>query len=93
MIDDGPGTKLGLFYRGKDNSVTIYTCYNDGATWSGNTSISDQPGKINPETSAAPAACLYNNRLYLVYRGWIGGDIFLSFFDGATWEAIRRSAV
>jgi hypothetical protein len=81
---------LGLFYRGRPPSWDIYSATFNGSVWAGDTDISNQPGGINPMTDVALAACLYNNRLYVAYKGWSGTDIYLSVFDGTTWFGDRR---
>ncbi|CAD5246587.1 conserved hypothetical protein [Bosea sp. 62] len=82
--------KLGLFYRGKGESTEIFTSIYDGTTWAGDTSISSQRGGITPKTKSAPAACLYNNRILMVYNGHLGSNIFMSFFDGVTWGSDQK---
>ncbi|MGX1785824.1 hypothetical protein ACWIGM_03755 [Bosea sp. NPDC055332] len=77
--------KLGLFYRGRVDNEHIFTTVYDGASWTGDTSISSQPGGIDPRTWDPPAACLYNNDLYLVYGSRDGNDIYMSVYSGSTW--------
>jgi hypothetical protein len=76
--------RLYLVYKGEDSN-TLYTAYFDGNRWYGNAKISDQPGKISPESNYNPGFAVYNNRLYLVYKGEGSNTLYTAYFDGTRW--------
>lgn len=76
--------KLFMVYKGSDNNM-LYSAYYDGTTWFGNKAIKDQPGGINPQTNQSPAVVIFNNRLYLIYKGYNNNVLYTAYFDGTTW--------
>lgn len=78
-------TGLGMFYRGGGDNYHIHSCAFDGTAWRGGASVANQPGGIDPKSDAAPATCLYNNRVYVGYKGWTDDTIRLAVHDGRTW--------
>ena len=77
--------RLYLVYKG-ESSNTLYSAWFDGQTWSGNTKISDQPGGITPESNYNPDVCVFNDRMYLVYKGAHSNSLYTAYFDGASWH-------
>jgi hypothetical protein len=75
---------LTIIYKGA-SSNTLYTAFFDGATWFGNTKISDQYGGISPESNYNPIPVLFNNRLYLVYKGVHGDSLYSAYYEGNSW--------
>jgi hypothetical protein len=77
---------LYLIYKG-ESSNTLYTTKFDGAIWTGDEKISDQPPKtIAPESNYTPAAVTFNGRLYLIYKGAHSNALYYASFDGTTWH-------
>jgi len=75
---------LNLVFKGA-HSNTLYSAYYDGTAWHGNTKIQDQPGQLTPESTLNPGSCLYNNRLYLVYKGADSPHLYMAYYDGVKW--------
>jgi hypothetical protein len=75
---------LTLAYKGA-HSKDLYTAYFDGASWHGNTEIGDQPGGISPKSDQNPGTCLFNNSLFLVYKGAGSNDLYIASYDGIKW--------
>ncbi|MGO4559470.1 hypothetical protein [Rhizobiales bacterium 3FA27D7] len=78
-------TMLGVFYKGGTDNYGLHSCSFDGTTWRGGADVSGQPGGINAKTDKALGACLYENRLYVAYKGWTSDDLYIAVFDGTTW--------
>lgn len=78
-------TMLGVFYKGGTDNYGLHSCSFDGTTWRGGADVSGQSGGINAKTDKALGACLYENRLYVAYKGWTSDDLYISVFDGTTW--------
>lgn len=94
--DNNPGVavfnnRMYIVYKGA-NSDTLYTAFYDGTTWQGNQKISDQPGDISPESNYCPNAAVYNNRLYIVYKGAHSDNIYTAAFDGNSWSGNTKIA-
>lgn len=77
--------KLYMTYKAWDSSV-LYVAWFDGTTWYGNTPIGQQPGGLFLQSDRTPAMCVYNKRLYLVYKVWNDLTLNSVWFDGATWH-------
>ncbi len=75
--------KLYMVYKGE--SSTMYVAWFDGTKWFGNVKISSQSGGISPKTSLGVAAAVYNDRLYIAYRGSSSSTLYYAWFDGAKW--------
>lgn len=67
------------------NNNNFYTAQYDGKHWKDNTQIPQINGS-NPQSSYSPGVAVFNNKLYLVYRGAHNNDIYTAWFDGKTWE-------
>lgn len=78
-------SRLYLTYLGA-HLTNMYTASFDGATWTGNTKISDQPGGIAPASNYNPDVDVYDNKMYLVYKGTWFNDLYTCSFDGTTWR-------
>ncbi len=76
--------RLYMIYKGPNTNGLNYAVF-DGTTWSGNSLISGQPGRINPESSSNPGIAVFNGLLYLIYRGPNSNDLNMATFDGTTW--------
>lgn len=90
LTDAGPGavvfrSKLYLFYKGR-GTTQLYMSWYDATRWYGDTPIANQPGGIDPWSDATPTAAVFDDRLFLVYKGARSDVIYLSWFDGATWS-------
>ena len=77
--------RLYLVYKGA-HSDDLYTCYYDGINWIGDTKIADQPGDVDPKSDHRPAVCVYNNYLYVVYKGPSSNKLYTARYDGTTWR-------
>ncbi|GAA4299627.1 hypothetical protein [Compostibacter hankyongensis] len=85
---------LYMFYKGKGTN-DIFVAWYDGNTWEGNVPISAQPGGINPQSNYAPNGQIFDNKLYIVFKGWDNNNLYSAYFDGTTWRgntAIRYQA-
>jgi hypothetical protein len=76
---------LTLAYKGA-HTDDLYTAYFDGASWHGNKEIGDQPGGISPKSDQNPGTCLFNNSLFLVYKGAGSNDLYIASYDGIEWS-------
>lgn len=74
-----------IVYKGA-SSNDLYTAWFDGSSWHGNSKISDQGGHITPESNYCPNAAVYNNSMYIVYKGAHSDDLYTAVFDGNTWS-------
>ena len=54
-------------------------------TWHGNVPISKLLGGVSPESDTAPAAAVYDGKLYLIYKGQSTRTLFVAWFDGTRW--------
>ena len=81
--------KLYTVYKGWDNN-TLYSAWFDGTTWHGNKRISEQPGGINPMSNYNPGMAVFNDKLYIVYKGWDNNVLYSAWFDGTTWHGNTR---
>jgi hypothetical protein len=70
--------KLYLVYKGYPPVYTIWWSWYDGRQWEGNEQVV-VPGR-EPLTDAAPALALYDNKLYLVYKGHSVDTIWWSWY-------------
>lgn len=52
--------------------------------WTGNQPIKDI-STISPESDQAPALAAYQGKLYMIYRGALKDDYYVSVFDGQDW--------
>lgn len=66
----------------------MYYSYFDGEKWRGDTRISVNGN--TPQTTKAPAAVVFNNRLYIVYKGGSTTSVYYSYFDGVSWKGDTR---
>lgn len=85
--------RLYLVYT-RSGSDQLCVCWFDGA-WRGDVAISSQPGLIDARADGHPGMLLFNNRMYLVYKGPGTSDLYSAWYDGATWgggEAIKEQA-
>jgi hypothetical protein len=76
---------LVIVYKGA-HSNTLYTCYFDGSKWHGNDKISSQPGDIHPESNYTPGVTVFNNWLYILYKGAHSNELYTSWYDGSKWN-------
>ncbi|MEH0158414.1 phosphatidylinositol-specific phospholipase C domain-containing protein [Limibacter armeniacum] len=76
--------RLYIIYKDA-HSDELFTAYFDGSAWYGNTKISDQPGDIDPESNYSPGTAVFDNKLYLVYKGAHSNELFTAYFNGTTW--------
>jgi hypothetical protein len=77
--------KLYIVYKGQNTKDIFFTIY-DGQFWSGDARISSQPGGIRPESSANPSLVVFNNLLYMIYKGPQNNDLNYAYFDGKVWH-------
>lgn len=77
--------KLFVIYKGVSTSNLYLTTF-DGVHWSGDTRISSLPGGIAPESTDSPGLAVYQNRLYMIYKGPNNNDLNYAFFDGTAWQ-------
>jgi hypothetical protein len=76
---------LYLVYK-EAGSNALRTASFDGQTWYGGTRIADQPPPaISPESNYNPATVVFNERLYLVYKGAHSNTLYTAWFDGSRW--------
>jgi hypothetical protein len=86
-VDDNT---LYLVYK-EHSGNTIYWSRYDGSHWEGDEQVvvtTTVPGLIRrePHTDAAPALAVYDNKLYLVYRGHYTDTIWSSWYEGGQWK-------
>ena len=72
-------------YKGA-HSNTLYVASFDGKTWYGNTKISDINGGISPESNYNPGMVVFNNKLYIIYKGAHSNTLYTAFYDGDKWS-------
>lgn len=77
-----------MVYKGA-SSNNLYWAQFNGSSWSGNKKISDT-SKIDPKSNATPALAVYNNKLYMVYKGESSNNLYVAEFDGSTWSGNRK---
>ncbi|MCK9343407.1 MAG: hypothetical protein M0P33_05810 [Massilibacteroides sp.] len=65
---------------------TLYVASFDGKTWYGNTKISDINGGISPESNYNPGMVVFNNKLYIIYKGAHSNTLYTAFYDGDKWS-------
>jgi hypothetical protein len=82
------GGQLYVLYRGREETDIYVTTFN-GAKWAGNNRISDL-SDINPKTATSPALAVFNNLLYVLYRGEDEPDIYLTTFNGSKWSGNKK---
>lgn len=80
---------LYVIYKGA-HSNTLYSCWYDGKKWNGNIKISDQRGKISPESNYCPNAAVYKGTLFIVYKGANSNELYSACFDGTTWFGDKK---
>lgn len=78
--------ELVLVYK-KAGSNDLYVVNFDGTQWYGGNAIRGQPGDITPVTDVAPSLIVFNDALYVVYKGAGSHSIYLAWIDGGTWSA------
>jgi len=65
----------------------IRAAWRDSDGWKGNQTIHDlSGGTINPRTSETPGAVVFNNKLYVFYKGATNDDIAYFTYDGFNWQ-------
>lgn len=72
------------------NSSTLYLAWFDGTTWFGNKKIGDMPGGIEPKSTRNPSLVVFNNKLYIVYKGANTHTLYTACFDGKQWSGNIR---
>jgi hypothetical protein len=77
--------RLYMIYKSPNANDLNYAFF-DGSKWAGNSLISGQPGRIRPESNSNPGIAVFNDLLYLIYRGPNSNDLNMSTFDGTTWR-------
>jgi hypothetical protein len=77
--------KLFIIYKG-ESSDDLYLTIFDSKDWSGDVKISSQPGGIVPESSDRPSLVIFNNILYMIYKGPNNTDLNYAVFDGNVWQ-------
>jgi hypothetical protein len=82
------GGQLYILYRG-DEEPDIYLMTFNGAKWAVNKRISEI-SDINPKTATSPALAVFNNLLYVLYRGREETDIYVTTFNGVVWSGNKR---
>lgn len=80
---------LWAVYKG-EASADLYRAVFDGTTWYGNDRIRDMPGGIQPQTSEGAHAVVFNDCLYLAYKGADTNDLYTAWFDGQTWHGNQK---
>jgi hypothetical protein len=78
--------KLYIIYKGESSNDLYLTIFDSTAGWSGDVKISSQPGGIFPESSDRPSLVIFNNLLYMIYKGPNNTDLNYAVFDGNAWR-------
>lgn len=82
----GP-TFMTLVYKGPGGEdYTFSTASFDAVRWYGNIEIAAEPGRLSPKSDYNPGTCLYNNVLYVAYKGWDSDELWFSSYDGTRWS-------
>jgi hypothetical protein len=76
---------LYLIYKGA-HSNTLYAAWYNGKSWAGNIPISQMGGGLSPASNLAPALAVYNNTLYMSYKGAYSSTLYIAWFDGTNWH-------
>jgi len=76
--------KLYMVYKGESTN-NLYVAEFDGTTWTGNKKIKDI-SNIDPKSNEPVGLGVYNNKLYMVYKGESTNDLYQATFDGTTWS-------
>jgi hypothetical protein len=77
--------KLYIIYKG-ESSNDLYLTIFDSKEWYGDVKISSQPGRIVPESTDRPSLVIFNNLLYMIYKGPNNTDLNYAVFDGNLWQ-------
>lgn len=80
--------RLYIFYI--SSSKRLFTAWFDGTTWHDNVPIADQPGELDPRSSDSPGVVVFQNHLYLVYKGDTTDDLYSAWWDGTTWYGGKK---
>ena len=80
---------LTMVYKGA-NTGHLYTAFYDGSKWRGDDRIAEQPGGISPRSTSSPATAVFNNWLYLVYKGVNTNTLYAAWYDGSKWNGNVR---
>lgn len=77
--------KLHVFYKGCDDEYIYYSWF-DGEKWQGNATLPSFNGSV-PVSATGPSAVVFNDQLYLFYRGGGNDDrLYVSWYNGAAWN-------
>ncbi|HEX6903073.1 MAG TPA: hypothetical protein VF789_25370 [Thermoanaerobaculia bacterium] len=78
--------KLYIVYKGAHSNTLFYAWY-DGSAWAGNNKIKikDRDGDIQPESNYCPHVEVYDNKLYIVYKGAHSDALYSAWYDGNDW--------
>jgi hypothetical protein len=76
--------KLYIVYKAAD-STTLFSAWYDGSKWGGDTPIKDQGGDIDPKSSYCPNAAVFDDKLYIVYKGADSTKLYSAWYDGRKW--------
>ena len=77
--------KLYIVYKGQ-SSTDIYFTICDATYWYGDNKIASQPGAIKPKSSSNPSLVVFNDLLYMIYKGPNNNDLNYAYFDGYVWH-------
>jgi hypothetical protein len=69
-----------LVYKG-ESSDNLFTAWFDGESWQGNTEIKLQDGSIDPKSNYNPSICVYNERVYLIYKAAYNNNLYTAYLD------------
>jgi len=72
-------------YKHKETNE-LYVAWFDGTAWHGDIGINSQPGGINPMSNYNPGLAIFNDRLYISYKGSDNNVIYTAWFDGSMWH-------
>src|SRR5262245_37687966 len=88
--DQSPGVamfqdELVLVYK-EAGTNDLYVTNFDGTQWYGGNTINTEPGNTIPVTDVAPSLIVFNDTLFVVYKGAGSHSIYLAWTDGNTWS-------
>lgn len=78
------GTLFLLFKGGQSNN--LLQCTYDGSVWRGNNDIKSAQTQYTPKSDEGPGLCRYGGLLYMFYKGESKDNIWMSMYDGSSWN-------
>ena len=79
---------LYMAYKGA-HSNELYLSWFDGESWRGNQKIADMPGDISPESNYGPAIAVYDDALWMIFKGAHSNELYQAEYNGS-WSGNQK---